>query len=66
MTTREEKVHALHTMIARHRNDKGLCRCCGQPWPCDLRILANFFKGWKAQVIDITDWKNRTTAKENL
>ena len=27
------------TIIQRHQNVEGLCQCCSQPWPCDVRIL---------------------------
>lgn len=28
------------TIIKRHRNEQGFCRCCSQPWPCDVRIMS--------------------------
>ena len=27
------------TITKRHANAEGFCRCCLQPWPCDVRIL---------------------------
>lgn len=27
------------TILNRHANDEGFCRCCAQAWPCDVRIL---------------------------
>ena len=27
------------TIIKRHQNVEGFCQCCGQAWPCDVRIL---------------------------
>ena len=30
----------LVTIIKRHRNLEGFCRCCAQPWPCDVRIMS--------------------------
>lgn len=26
----------LESVIRRHRPSEGFCRCCSQPWPCDL------------------------------
>jgi len=23
----------------RHKNDEGMCRSCGQPWPCDVDLV---------------------------
>lgn len=27
------------TILNRHKYNEGFCECCGQPWPCDIRIL---------------------------
>ena len=48
--TRQEEALAMHTLVMRHRRGDGFCRCCGQPWPCDVRILSDFFKGWRSKV----------------
>ncbi len=41
MSDIEETVRNLQTLIARHAESEGFCRCDGQPWPCDVRILAS-------------------------
>lgn len=28
------------TIVKRHRNEAGFCRCDNQPWPCDVRIMS--------------------------
>lgn len=34
-------VGAMYMIVRRHKTDEGLCRCCGQPWPCDAQRLWN-------------------------
>lgn len=30
---------AMVTIMKRHRFSEGFCSCCGQPWPCDVRLV---------------------------
>jgi hypothetical protein len=36
------------TIVQRHQDSDGLCQCCGQPWPCDVRILEGLLLKKKA------------------
>lgn len=27
-------------IVERHVESETLCKCCDQPWPCDVRVIA--------------------------
>lgn len=30
---------AIKILAKRHGESEGFCRCCGEPWPCDVRLI---------------------------
>ena len=46
----EKSAAQVVTMVNRHKESEGFCQCDGQPWPCDLKILSDFFKGWRSKI----------------
>ena len=41
-----EELRDAKAIVARHISLNGLCQCCGQPWPCDLKRVFTMLNKW--------------------
>ncbi len=43
MLTREVNVSpdlaGIDVICRRHKMSEGFCRCCNEPWPCDVTVI---------------------------
>lgn len=44
---RNETRQHIARILARHVESEGFCKCCNQPWPCDLRVVRELTKEGK-------------------
>jgi hypothetical protein len=44
-----EELRDAKAIVARHQDGGGLCKCCAQPWPCDLARVFTLMNKWANQ-----------------
>ena len=41
-----QELRDAKAIVARHVDGSGLCQCCRQPWPCDLKRVFTLMNKW--------------------